>query len=491
MDDEKTIKLPPWRRGHINPAGGGHSLPPWRGSYPPDGPPQGPPPDPAQLPPLRRGLEPPWRSQSLGGLEPMEGLQPQGGGRPAEQWNQGMPPLSSLVPPPKTGEPGAGALNRAFTMTTAHGADPVKPSPAKRRRRWPRVVSMICLLLLLLGGGTAAYGYYYFNTNVQAPLAQIIHQVSRGQDEPNSNVTPDTGSIMGRSWNILLLGSDDDGKYNFPSVLTQVMMVVHIDTVNNSVYMVSIPRDSWVYVPDVGGMHKIDQAFELGANQHGSFDGGVREARLTVEKDYGVTIDRYAWVGLSGFAKVIDTLGGIDIDLTHPIVDDAYPDDTRTNHPNDPYALKRLYLAPGPQHLNGLQALEYVRSRHADLVGDIGRTNRQQEILQALKKKLTVPNIINHFQQLITDLAGKVYTDMSPQEILAFANFGRTLPSSGIQRITLGPGTGNQNYGQLSQVYDSSINADQDVVLPHCENIGPLFSSIFGGFGICNVNGGF
>jgi anionic cell wall polymer biosynthesis LytR-Cps2A-Psr (LCP) family protein len=141
--------------------------------------------------------------------------------------------------------------------------------------------------------------------------------------------------------------------------------------------------------------------------------------------------------------------------------------------------------------LNGLEALEYVRSRHADLVGDIGRTNRQQEILQALKKKLTVPNIINHFQQLITDLAGKVYTDMSPQEILAFANFGRTLPSSGIQRITLGPGTGNQNYGQLSQVYDSSINADQDVVLPHCENIGPLFSSIFGGFGICNVNGGF
>src|SRR6266702_2207187 len=350
MDDEKTIKLPPWRRGHINSAGGGHALPPWRGSYPPDGRPQEPTPDPAQPPPLR-GAEPPWSSQSLGGLEPMEGLQPQGGVRPAEQWNQGMPPLSSLVPPAKTGEPGAGALNRAFTMTTAHGAGPVKPPPAKRRRRWPRVVLMICLLLLLLGGSTAAYGYYYFNTNVQAPLAQIIHQVSRGQDEPNSNVTPDTGSIMGRSWNILLLGSDDDGKYNFPSVLTQVMMVVHIGTVNNSVYLVSIPRDSWVYVPDVGGMHRIDQAFELGANQHSSFDGGVREARLTVEKDYGITIDRYA--------------------------------------------LKRLYLAPGPHHLNGLQALEYVRSRHADLVGDIGRTERQQQVLEALKKKLNVTSILS------------------------------------------------------------------------------------------------
>jgi LCP family protein required for cell wall assembly len=268
------------------------------------------------------------------------------------------------------------------------------------------------------------------------------------------------------------------------------MMVVHIDPDNSSVYMVSIPRDSWVYMSLNGGMHKIDQAFFFGATQHNSFDDGVRAARQTIEQDYGITIDRYAWVGLSGFASVIDTLGGVDIDVTHPIVDDAYPDDTRAN-PNDPFAVKRLYLVPGPQHLNGLEALEYVRSRHADLVGDIGRMNRQQEILQALKKKLTVPNIIDHFQQLITDLAGKVYTDMSPQEVLAFANFGRTLPSSGIQHVTLGPGSGNQNYGQLAQVNDPSANADQDVVLPQCNNIGPLFANIFGGLVNCNVTGGF
>ena len=80
---------------------------------------------------------------------------------------------------------------------------------------------------------------------------------------------------------------------------------------------------------------------------------------------------------------------------------------------------------------------------------------------------------------------------MSPQEVLAFANFGRTLPSSDIQRITLGPGHANQNYGQLAQVNDPSINADQDVVLPQCQNIGPLFASIFGGFVNCNVTGGF
>jgi polyisoprenyl-teichoic acid--peptidoglycan teichoic acid transferase len=80
---------------------------------------------------------------------------------------------------------------------------------------------------------------------------------------------------------------------------------------------------------------------------------------------------------------------------------------------------------------------------------------------------------------------------MSPQELLGFANFGRTLPSSGIHRVTLGPGSGQQNYGDLSTIYDPSIQANQDVVIPHCENIAPLFSNIFGGSIICNVNGGF
>ena len=366
------------------------------------------------------------------------------------------------------------------------GKLPPSKQTASRYSRRMRTFIYILLLFALLLGGALAYGYSYFESTIQAPLLNFFHPVSRGNNEP----PPDYSAITGRPWNILLLGSDNDNKYNFPALLTQVMMVVHVDPENNSVYMISIPRDSWVYMSLNGGMHKIDQAFFFGATQHNSFDDGVRAARQTIEQDYGITIDRYAWVGLSGFASVIDTLGGVDIDVTHPIVDDTYPDDTRAN-PNDPFAVKRLYLVPGPQHLNGLEALEYVRSRHADLVGDIGRTNRQQEILQALKKKLTAPNIIDHFQQLITDLAGKVYTDMSPQEVLAFANFGRTLPSSGIQHITLGPGSGNQNYGQLAQVNDPSINADQDVVLPQCNNIGPLFANIFGGFINCNVTGGF
>ena len=358
-----------------------------------------------------------------------------------------------------------------------HGPPPIKTR--KGRTSWHRVVLTICLFLLLLGGGGIAYGYYYFNSNIQAPLSKIYHSVSRGKDEPSTNnATPVSGVITGRSWNILLLGSDDDGKYSFPGVLTQVMMVIHIDTVNNSVYMVSIPRDSWVYVPEIGGMHKIDQAFEFAANQNHSFDDGVREARLTIENDYGITIDRYAWIGLSGFAKVIDTLGGVDIDVAHPIIDDSYPDDTQAN-PNDPYAYKRLYLAPGPQHLGGLEALEYVRSRHADQIGDIGRTQRQQQVLEALKKKLNLTSVTTHLSELISDLQGQVYTDLSEQEIVAFAYYARSLPSSAIQRITLGPGVGDQNFGEISSAYDPALGYE-DVIIPNCATIQPVVNSIFG-----------
>ncbi|GAC1625313.1 MAG: hypothetical protein NVS4B11_21150 [Ktedonobacteraceae bacterium] len=369
-----------------------------------------------------------------------------------------------------------------------------KPPKQKRTRRKRVLQDILIVFLLFMGvaGSVLAYGYHYYDTHIHAPLKSFIRPVHRSVDEPALNITPSYSVIMGRSWNILLMGSDNDRKYTFPNVLTQVMMVVHVDTVTGSVSMVSIPRDSWVNVPEVGGMHKIDQAFFLGASQKNSFDDGVREARLTVEKDYGITIDRYGWVGLSGFARVIDTLGGVDVDVTHPIVDDNYPDDTGDGaNPNDPYAFKRLYIGPGFQHLNGLQALEYVRSRHADLIGDIGRTQRQQQVLAALKKKLTVDKLLVDLPQLIKDLSGTVYTDLNEQEMLAFANFGRTLPGSAIQRVTLGPGTDNQDYGNLASIYDPSIGTNQDVLIPHCENIQPVMNHIFGlgNAQSCNVGG--
>lgn len=371
---------------------------------------------------------------------------------------------------------------------------PITPNstPSKRRKRqWhPTTIALAMFaLLLLVGGGTLSLVSYFYYTNIHQPLGGFVRPVARGQDEPVLNAKP----LQGQAWNILLLGSDNDNKYTFPAVLTQVMMVVHVDTSANKVELISIPRDSWVFIPEVGGMHKIDQAFFLGAtHNNNSFENGVRLARLTVEKDYGIAIDRYAWVGLSGFAKVIDTLGGVDVDVTHPITDDQYPNDTgKGSDPHNPFAFKRLSFAPGPQHLSGEQALEYVRTRHADLVGDIGRTQRQQQVLQALRQKLNATSILSHFTELLKDLTGQVYTDLSEDEMLSFANFGRTLAGDAFQRVTLGPGSGDHNFGEYKSIYDPSLGSNQDVVIPHCTVIQPMFDQIFGFGGTqgCNVTG--
>lgn len=386
------------------------------------------------------------------------------------------------VPPPLVRAPDIG--------TPATVQPPSLKKKPKRRGSTRRVALILFLLIGITLSGSLAYGYFY--SNIAKPLAKFVHPVSRATDEPVLVGTPSYNTIMGRSWNILLLGSDNDGKYTFPAVLTQVMMVIHVDTVQSTVDLVSIPRDSWVWVPATKSMHKIDQAFFLGATQNNSFDDGVRAARQTVEQDYGITIDRYAWVGLSGFAKVIDTLGGVDIDVTHPVTDDAYPNDTGGNaDPNDPYAYKRLYIAPGPQHLDGVQALEYVRSRHADLIGDIGRTQRQQQVLEALKLKLNLANVLDNLPQLLKDMEGQVYTDLSEPEMISFANFGRTLSTSSIQHITLGPGQGDQNYGELATLYDPWAGANQDVVIPHCNTIQPIINRVFdlGDAQSCNVTG--
>ena len=385
-------------------------------------------------------------------------------------------------------------------MSSAHKQPESVATMARRyrqqRRKRSRKAAVLRLVLfslaicVVLSGGTLGAGYYYYMNYIHPSLANFERPVSRNRGEAPTSVY--TGSIQGRAWNILLLGSDNDDKFTFPVILTQVMMVVHIDPIKNNVTMVSIPRDSWVNVPDMG-MHKIDQSFLLGAQQENSFEGGVRLARETIEHDYGITIDRYAWVGLNGFSKVIDTLGGVDVDVIHPVVDDSYPDDTgHVSDVSNPYGYRRIYIPAGPQHFNGEEALQYVRSRHSDQIGDIGRTQRQQQVLEALKHKLDLSHVINNMTQLLQDLKGQIYTDLSEQEMLGFANYGRSLNGQDIKHVTLGPGdAAANNYGQLASIYDPWIGAFQDVVLPDCNAIQPAMNGIFdlGTQESCNVTG--
>lgn len=336
---------------------------------------------------------------------------------------------------------------------------------------WARVVVAATLVLLILVGTGVGYYEVNFASTVSNTVGQTVNRV-KGDDAP-SKVSSAGGDILsGPRINVLLLGSDTDQKFTDASgqthYIAQTDIVVTIDPATKSVGMLSIPRDSWLNAPGYGGSMKLDEAYGY---------GGAALSEATIHQDFGIYINYYAWVGLDGFVKVIDTAGGVDIDAIHPITDDNYPDDVG-NKTGDLYAYKRLTIAPGPQHMTGPGALEYVRSRHADLVGDFGRSVRQQQVLTQLKAKLNSPDIIGKLPELAKDLNGFVKTDMQLADVFKLMNFARTLDQNKIQRLTLGP------------PYSSSARVNgKDVVILDCGKIQPLIAKMFdqGNTSTCRV----
>lgn len=356
------------------------------------------------------------------------------------------------------------------------GPQSKKGKGRKKKRHfpiWARVTVAVLLVLLILTGS----GVYYYEANFATSVSNIVGQSAplvKGEDNPNLSRS-NSDILSGGRINILLLGSDDDQKFQGNYLLAQTDIVVTIDPATRTVGMLSIPRDLYINVPGFG-MLKLDEAYAYGEKY---LRNGVGLSRLTIFQDFGIPINYYAWVGLSGFIKVVNTAGGVDVDVMHPITDDIYPDDTGNSQ--NAYAYKRLYLAAGPQHLDGPTALEYVRSRHADLVGDFGRSARQQQVLSQLKSKLTnSPDIIAKLPALANDLNGYLKTDMQLLDVVKLMNFARTIDPNKIQRVILSPPTFSS--GGVAANGESIFN-------PICGPIQQAISKMFalGNNAKCNV----
>ncbi len=226
---------------------------------------------------------------------------------------------------------------------------------------------------------------------------------------------------------MLLLGSDDDSKFSADHVLTQSMILVRVVPSTHSVTMLSIPRD--LYVPlSTGGSGKIDGAYSYGR---------AGAAIATVQNDFGVHINDYIWIGLLGLVKLIDAIGGIDVVTSNPVIDDYYPLDINTTYP---YGYQRVAVLAGPQHLDGIHAMQYVRSRHGDLQSDIGRSKRQQQVLQAIRQKAKQVSPAD-VPTIATALGGEIKTSISLDRVAELIPLAATFdnPDSITQLVMLPP----------------------------------------------------
>ena len=261
-------------------------------------------------------------------------------------------------------------------------------------------------------------------------------------------VQPDPGSIAyklqhGQQVNILLLGMG--GYENDAPFLTDSIMAVTIDPNSHRVMLASVPRDMVARMnlqtnPNSIWTNKINAAYEVPytsiiccvAPAYQGRDGGGKAAEHEVGKITGLTFDRYIAIDFKAFRDMVNALGGVDVCLTSNLDDYTYP--------NYGHGFIVIHYKAGCQHLNGEQALQVARSRHAiepQQASDFGRSRRQQDIMQAIKKKATTVNGWAKAPQLLDALQKNIHTDMSISDMKAIYDWGKNLPDSAIIRLAL------------------------------------------------------
>lgn len=228
------------------------------------------------------------------------------------------------------------------------------------------------------------------------------------------------GYRITRPVNILVMGIDrvldaPEGSDDIFSGRSDTMLLIHIDPTNNTASLLSIPRDTRVRIPEEGTA-KINHANTVG--------GAELAAQVVSGTLNDVQIDRYIRVSTDAFRELVDLLGGVEVYVPERMV---YQDDTQ-----------RLYidLQPGRQILNGDQAEQFARFRH-DAYGDVGRVQRQQQLIQALRDRLMSPTVIPKLPQAIELFQQYIDTNLSLDEMLALANFGLGLEREDFRMVML------------------------------------------------------
>jgi LCP family protein required for cell wall assembly len=316
---------------------------------------------------------------------------------------------------------------------------------------------MLVAALLVFGFGISGVSgvVAYFLPAISAALNITGHQTgSQGSKHPQA--TP-SATTPNQPINILLLGSDNDTKFVPDHVLTQTMILVRVNPTAHTVVMFSIPRDLWVPIGD-GGDAKIDAAYA---------DGGAAEAISTVENNFGVTINYWVWIGLGGLVQLVNDLHEVNIVAQMPIMDDEYPYDLTGSNP---YAQARIAILPGPQRLGGVVALEYVRSRHGDILSDIARSQKQQQLLLDIKAAAKDEGLAD-VPTIAGSLGNDMKTDMSISEVASLLPLAKTLSDGSVQQVIM---TGEPYFSSPSYLVDG-----QSVLLPNWSAISSLVAQYF------------
>lgn len=208
---------------------------------------------------------------------------------------------------------------------------------------------------------------------------------------------------------ILVMGvdvrEDDVGR-------SDTLMIATVDPKLDRASLLSVPRDTRVRITGYG-YDKINAAYAF---------GGEPLSEKTVENLLGIDIDHYVIINTKSFVKIIDALGGLDIDVEKRMYyEDPWDDDGGLI----------IDLYPGMQHMDGETAVTYVRYR--DEEGDIGRIHRQQKFMEACLDKIISPDIVTRIPAVVREITEAIDTDMTFRQLLEIAGALKAAQSNGLQ----------------------------------------------------------
>ncbi len=288
-----------------------------------------------------------------------------------------------------------------------------KIKPKKKRSLKRKILIIIAIILILLVGVGVWLG-----SSVIGNIDKIFH--GNLFSDVNSFLSNTTlkGQSSGRV-NILLIGDSTDQMGHGGASLADTIIVLSIDTKNNKVFMLSIPRDLWVNIPGFpynDGWQKINAGNDgMGKNFSGYPAGGPGQLEHLIVTDLGIPIDYYSVSDYGAFSSIVNAVGGITVNIQSPDPRGLYDPNTNLNLPN------------GIVHLNGQEALNLARAR-GDGPGSYGfpnsdfdRTANQRLILSAIATKAKSLGFLSNpikISDLFNALGNNIQTNLNLSDIL-------------------------------------------------------------------------
>lgn len=277
----------------------------------------------------------------------------------------------------------------------------------KKRKKRRFKLFILTLLFIFIGGGS----YYAYDLIYNAKKASDnIYQVL-DRDEKEIKRTEEI-KVSKDSFNILLVGLEGQGG----GARSDVLMLLTVNPETEEVYMLSIPRDTRTFVPELGYNTKITHSYG---------NGGIESTIETVTELLDIPIDYYVTTNFQGFEDIVDTLGGIEVEVPF------------TFKAQLTKSLKWKTFNEGRMELTGNEALAYVRMRKSDPKGDMGRNERQQQVIKAIVSKSASFSSITKIDDLMEDLGENVKTNIQPKKFLDFVNLYTKIKDTKINNLTL------------------------------------------------------